>query len=447
MVQAARGEELAWVHAREVYEEVDEDMCWSETGRAPISLRWVDTNKGTEELPRIRSRLVVRELKVKTQHMEAAELFSAMPPLEALKLLVSLLVSKKRTARGGVLKLGLYDISRAHFYGVAKRRVFVCLPEEEAKPGKCALLKCTMYGTRDASATWQDDYLEHLEANEYIRGACSPAVFRGTGADEACGLVHGDDFAALSDEEGLVRMEAVLGKRYEFKRVGKLGPDAADDKEVGFLNRLLRFTGTAAEPHMELEADPKHARSIIEQLGLRGAKAAATPAVKMTQDDAREQLEAEPLPAADATRYRSVVMRAAYMAQDRPDLAEAVKSLSRRMVAPTPGDMVRLKRLGRYVLGRPAASLQYRCQQLPGHILIEVDSDFAGDLLTRRSTTGVVCMLGGHAIKTQSLLQSTVSLSSGESEYYAAVQGSATGFGLRSLLADLVGACGVEGGQ
>ena len=45
-------------------------------------------------------------------------------------------------------------------------------------------------------------------------------------------------------------------------------------------------------------------------------------------------------------------------------------------------------------------------------------------------------MLGSHATKTQSVLQSTVSLSSGESEYYAAVQGSATGFGLRSLLAD-----------
>ena len=83
--------------------------------------------------------------------------------------------------------------------------------------------------------------------------------------------------------------------------------------------------------------------------------------------------------------------------------------------------MMRLKRLGCYVLGRPAASLEFRSQQLPGHILIEADSDFAGDLLTRRSTTGVACMMGSHAIKTQSVLQSTVSLSSGESEYYAAV--------------------------
>jgi hypothetical protein len=96
--------------------------------------------------------------------------------------------------------MGLYDISRAHFYSVAKRRVFVALPEEEAKPGNCALLLRTMYGTRDASATWQDDNLEHLESKGYKRGSASPAVFRGTGADETAGLVHGDDFAVLSDD-------------------------------------------------------------------------------------------------------------------------------------------------------------------------------------------------------------------------------------------------------
>ena len=67
--------------------------------------------------------------------------------------------------------MGMYDISRAHFYGVAKRRVFVSLSDEEKQEGKCALLLRTMYGTRDASATWQDDYLEHLESKGYERGS------------------------------------------------------------------------------------------------------------------------------------------------------------------------------------------------------------------------------------------------------------------------------------
>ena len=65
-----------------------------------------------------------------------------------------------------------------------------------------------------------------------------------------------------------------------------------------------------------------------------------------------------------------------------------------------------------------------------------MDIEFAGDLATRRSITGVACLLGDHVIKTQSVLQSTVSLSSGESEFYAAVQGSAAGLGIQSLLAD-----------
>ena len=102
LVAEARKEELKCIHPREVYEEADVEQCYAETSRPPTSLRWVDTNKGTEK-PRIRSRLVVRELRCETQHMEAAELFSAMPPLEALILMVSILVERHRIMWGGKL--------------------------------------------------------------------------------------------------------------------------------------------------------------------------------------------------------------------------------------------------------------------------------------------------------------------------------------------------------
>eukprot|EP00975_Prorocentrum_lima_P048252 10093010-Prorocentrum_lima.AAC.1 len=42
---------------------------------------------------------------------------------------------------------------------------------------------------------------------------------------------------------------------------------------------------------------------------------------------------------------------------------------------------------------------------------------------------------GNHLLVASSVLQSTVSLSSGESEYYAMVLGSARGLGLQSLMA------------
>ena len=54
--------------------------------------------------------------------------------------------------------------------------------------------------------------------------------------------------------------------------------------------------------------------------------------------------------------YRSMVMRGAYLAQDRADIQFACKELARRMSAPTQDDWAALKRLVRYVLGLPIGS-------------------------------------------------------------------------------------------
>eukprot|EP00974_Lingulodinium_polyedra_P101322 9816619-Lingulodinium_polyedra.AAC.1 len=69
------------------------------------------------------------------------------------------------------------------------------------------------------------------------------------------------------------------------------------------------------------------------------------------------------------------------------------------MAAPTAVDAQRLKRLGRYILGQPRGVLVFGAQAMPGEVRVEVDSDFAGDLLTRWSTTGLICVLGNHVLK------------------------------------------------
>ena len=69
------------------------------------------------------------------------------------------------------------------------------------------------------------------------------------------------------------------------------------------------------------------------------------------------------------------------------------------------------------------------------------DTDHAGCLETRKSTTGGVVMFGNHTIKHWSSTQTLVSLSSGEAEYYGCVRAASHGLGIKSMLADL----GVEG--
>ena len=56
----------------------------------------------------------------------------------------------------------------------------------------------------------------------------------------------------------------------------------------------------------------------------------------------------EKLTSTESTFYRSLVMKLAYVAQDRVDIAEAVKCLTRHMKEPRSGHMQELKRLGRH---------------------------------------------------------------------------------------------------
>ena len=70
---------------------------------------------------KIRVRLVVREItktKSEDEKLEPSDLFSAMPPMESLKALVSHVMTERVGRRGRNLVLAVFDVSRAHFYGV-----------------------------------------------------------------------------------------------------------------------------------------------------------------------------------------------------------------------------------------------------------------------------------------------------------------------------------------
>ena len=66
-----------------------------------------------------------------------------------------------------------------------------------------------------------------------------------------------------------------------------------------------------------------------------------------------------------------------------------------------------------------------------------VDSDFAGDPVSRKSTTGLVAQIGNHTLKSGSTLQSLTASSVGEAEFYAVVREGQVGLSLRSMHQDL----------
>eukprot|EP00972_Heterocapsa_arctica_P032291 4760446-Heterocapsa_arctica.AAC.1 len=69
-------------------------------------------------------------------------------------------------------------------------------------------------------------------------------------------------------------------------------------------------------------------------------------------------------------------------------------------------------------------------QETPGKITAIADTDYAGCLDTRKSTSGGVLMRGSHCVKTWSTTQYVIALSSGEAEFYGIVKGAAAARGM-----------------
>jgi hypothetical protein len=138
----------------------------------------------------------------------------------------------------------------------------------------------------------------------------------------------------------------------------------------------------------------------------------------------------------NATRYMSIVGSLRYLVNSRPDLSFSVGMVSRFMEAPNSEHWATIKRIIRYVAG----TTELGCKFVKGNnseLLGYTESDHAGDLVKRKSTTGVVFFLGDNIVTWSSQKQRVVSLSSCESEYIAAATGACQGVWLSRLLADL----------
>ena len=198
------------------------------------------------------------------------------------------------------------------------------------------------------------------------------------------------------------------------------------------MNRIVSWNGAEG---LVYEADPRHVEIILEQLQLQDAKEVTMPGAR---EEGRTAMDNEiKLGDNEATKFRAIVARLNYRSPDRPDIAYIVKELARAMFDPTNGDWLRLKRLGRYVKGKPRLQQLYPWQPAQQRITSYSDSDWAGCKQTRKSITGGCIMIGGHTTKGWSNTQSLIALSSGEAEFYAALKSAAETLGFMSMLKDL----------
>ena len=267
-VAAARKEEIEFMRQIKLYDKVDWEECIRMTGRPPVSTKWVEVDKETAEKPDVRCRLVARDFRVKGEgHRD--DLFAAMPPLEAKKLLFKLAAATRKGRLEGkeLDKIMLIDVKKAHLNGFVGADVWACieLPEEDYEEGKCGRLRRWLYGMRPAAKAWEDDYGEKLESIGFLRGKAAPTTFHRP-VWKVRIVVHGDDFTVTGKQQHLDMVKTAMRVWYFITVEGVMGPDAGDCKDRCILNRRLKIEGE----FLSYEARPEACEDRVRRDGAEG---------------------------------------------------------------------------------------------------------------------------------------------------------------------------------
>ncbi|GJT68481.1 putative ribonuclease H-like domain-containing protein [Tanacetum coccineum] len=121
----------------------------------------------------------------------------------------------------------------------------------------------------------------------------------------------------------------------------------------------------------------------------------------------------------DVHLYRSMIGSLMYLTTSRPDIMFVVCACSRFQVTPKTSHLSAVKRIFRYLKGKPKLGLWY-LRVSSFDLEAYSDSDYARANLDRKSTTGGCQFLGRRLISWQCKKQTIVATSTTEAEYVAA---------------------------
>ena len=163
-----------------------------------------------------------------------------------------------------------------------------------------------------------------------------------------------------------------------------------------------------------------YAKGILKRFGMEECKPISTP---MENNAKFHKLSDEDEPF-DTQIYQQAIGCLTYLSTaTRPDISVAVSNLSRYMSCPSKAHWTGVKRIICYLKGTIDFGLEFSCVSDENPQVIGYsDADWAGDLDTRRSTSGYVFQIGRSTVSWCSKRQATVAKLTTEAEYVALSQ-------------------------
>jgi len=353
-----------------------------------------------------KSRLVVQGF-LQQEGVDYGETYAPVAKAATFRLMLALTKAKK-------LHLHQLDVDSAFPYADLEEDVYMTPPPGmEVDEGFCLKLLKSLYGLKQAPRNWHKLVVEHIKSIGFKQCVLDNCLFvKNIGEEIYLISLYVDDILIAGTD------------LQEVKRIKQQFTDHFEMKDMGELNYYLGMKITRTDDFIKLD-QAGYVREILEKYKhlLRGleTKTVNTPMERELKLRKLESATMTPGQQAYVSKfpYQNLVGALLYLAiNTRPDIAYSVGVLARFNTNPNFRACKAIIRLLLYLRGTPDVGIQFTGKSL--NIFGYSDADWAGDLDSRRSTTGYVVYAAGGPIAWQSRLQTTVAVSTMEAEYMSA---------------------------
>lgn len=377
-----------------------------------LGTRWVFKIKDDPSGVKYKARLVVRGFEQR-QGIDFHDTYAPVARLPTIRMILALAVRFD-------LKIRHLDVTTAFLYGKLDEEVYLKTPDGvDIGENQTLKLKRSLYGLRQSPKCWNNRFHEFVITLGFKQSKSEYCLYTKHENESLLYLVlYVDDVLLATNDEKL--MSDVIEKLSdEFKM-----------KDLGVVKRFMGINIEIDSGTITLD-QTHYVQRILEKFGMTDCKPIKTP-IEPNLHLERGSSEPTDKP------YRELIGSLMFLTLGtRPDLSFATSYLSRYQEGATEEHFNYLKRVLRYLRGTSELKLVYKSNENSQPISSYVDSDYAGSIEDRKSTTGFIVMVYNCPIMWASKKQPIVSLSSTEAEFVAANYAACEVIWLRKIFKDL----------